>query len=99
MTKSVNCSAAWEGWEPLREGCADKLGQILNICLGMCLLEIIILPRTCIPIYQDERENYPSLSPDVHRVSHSDWARDAVLVAAVLSHLSCFVSGDHRDRE
>lgn len=38
----------------------------------------------CIPIYQDERENYPSLFRDVHHVSHSDQARDAVLVAAVL---------------
>lgn len=86
--------------EPLRDDCADKLGQILNVCLGMSLLEIIILPIMCIPIYQDERENYPSLFPwcslyfSVTRPGMHSW-----LLQCCLSHLSCFVNDDHRDRE
>lgn len=45
----------------LRRGQEDKLGQMLHVCLLVCLVEFIVVARMHIPVYWDERENSPSL--------------------------------------
>lgn len=45
----------------LRRGQEDKLGQMLHVCLLVCLVEFTVVARMHIPVYWDERENSPSL--------------------------------------